>query len=682
MLSLLSSNFYSFDVTMLSVVFCLTVFMKVVSSRNAATANEFLLEFNSRGLIERNKLELASWTYVGNVSSKEAILSLKTASWKYNKFLEEASNNASKFIGLQDVSEDIQRQIKLIRLSWTQKDASKRQRLDDIKLKMQAIYRTTRVYDPQTKRNMSLSPGLMNILSTPPNGFESLKRAWIGWRDAVGPKILPLFEEYVALANQGRAQDNNFSDYGAFLRGLYEVKNLRELRKTLWKDVQPLYKELHAYVRNQLSYHYPHSKGNFAIPANLLGSMWAESWVGIYSVVKPYKDKPDINVTKSMSENNYTIQEMFRVTESFFQSLGFEKLPQKFLQRSMIKKPGGRDVECRASAWDMFLKIQGSEKDVRIHQCTEVTQDWLVTTHREMAHVYYFLSFWNQPFMYRDSANPGFYDAVGDMMSLFASSPGHLVKIGLLKDYVEDEDTEINALMKLALDSIAFLPFGYQMDRWRWGVFQSKIKPSQYNAEWWKLTSRYQGIESPIKLRDNDFDPGLKYLMADDKTYVRSFISTVLQFQFHKAACKAADFKGPLHQCSIYGSTAAGKKIRAMLQLGKRKPWPQALEILTNKRTMDAGPMKEYFWPLYLWLRKKRCSSKYSIGWPKNTGPNDDPCVEPTTLPDTEVGMTPPNTKATSKADAQYSRAAEKLTITVFAVLMCLNFQFNLVKSF
>lgn len=82
-------------------------------------------------------------------------------------------------------------------------------------------------------------------------------------------------------------------------------------------------------------------------------------------------------------------------------------------------------------------------------------------------------------------------------------------------------DTEINALMKLALDSIAFLPFGYQMNRWRWGVFQGKITPSQYNAEWWKLTNRYQGIESPIKLRENDFDPGLKYLMADDKKYVR-----------------------------------------------------------------------------------------------------------------------------------------------------------------
>lgn len=40
--------------------------------------------------------------------------------------------------------------------------------------------------------------------------------------------------------------------------------------------------------------------------------------------------------------------------------------------------------------------------------------------------------------MYRDSANPGFYNAVGDMMSLFASSPEHLTKMGLLKDYVNN----------------------------------------------------------------------------------------------------------------------------------------------------------------------------------------------------------------------------------------------------
>lgn len=182
---------------MLLVVFYLTVFMQVVSSWSTANANTFLLEFNSRGPIERNKLELARWTHVSNVSFKEAIASLKIASRKYNTFLEEACKNASKFIGLEDLSEDTQRQIKLIRLLWTQKDANKSKKLDDIKLKMQAIYRSTRVYNPLTRRSMSLSPDLMNVLSTPSNSEQSLKHAWLAWRDAVGPKMLPLFVEYM-----------------------------------------------------------------------------------------------------------------------------------------------------------------------------------------------------------------------------------------------------------------------------------------------------------------------------------------------------------------------------------------------------------------------------------------------------------------------------------------------------
>ena len=77
----------------------------------------------------------------------------------------------------------------------------------------------------------------------------------------------------------------------------------------------------------------------------------------------------------------------------------------------------------------------------RIHQCTEVTQDWLETTHHEMGHVYYFMSFWHQPYIYRDSANPAFHEAVGDTMSLSVSTPQHLAKIGLLEDFKPDEGT-------------------------------------------------------------------------------------------------------------------------------------------------------------------------------------------------------------------------------------------------
>ena len=114
-----------------------------------------------------------------------------------------------------------------------------------------------------------------------------------------------------------------------------------------------------------------------------------------------------------------------------------------------------------------------------------------------------------------------------------------------------------------------------------------------------------------------------------------------------------------------------------MLKLGKSKPWPEALEKLTNKRSMDVGPIKEYFWPLYLWLRKQRCTSKYKIGWPETPGPDYDPCVVPTTLPDTNTNMTPPNTQPNIKAQAPSLTAAGKLTVIMFSVLLCLNLSMN-----
>lgn len=43
--------------------------------------------------------------------------------------------------------------------------------------------------------------------------------------------------------------------------------------------------------------------------------------------------------------------------------------------------------------------------------------------------------------------------------------------------------------MSMALDKIAFLPFGYLMDQWRWKVFDGRIPPTDYNKEWWNLRS-------------------------------------------------------------------------------------------------------------------------------------------------------------------------------------------------
>lgn len=46
---------------------------------------------------------------------------------------------------------------------------------------------------------------------------------------------------------------------------------------------------------------------------------------------------------------------------------------------------------------------------------------------------------------------------------------------------------DTNYLLKMALEKIAFLPFGYLIDQWRWGVFSGRTPPEKYNSEWWFL---------------------------------------------------------------------------------------------------------------------------------------------------------------------------------------------------
>jgi len=87
----------------------------------------------------------------------------------------------------------------------------------------------------------------------------------------------------------------------------------------------------------------------------------------------------------------------------------------------------------------------------------------------------------------------------------------------------------------------------------------------------------------------------------------------ILQFQFYKAACDAAGWKGPLHRCSFYGNKEVGAKLGAMLEMGASKPWPDALEAFTGSREMSGKAMIEYFKPLMEWLKEQNKGKKN--GW-------------------------------------------------------------------
>ena len=261
---------------------------------------------------------------------------------------------------------------------------------------------------------------------------------------------------------------------------------------------------------------------------------------------------------------------------------------------------------CHASAWDV-----DSDQDVRLKFCIHGTSDDFITVHHELGHLYYDLAYRNQPFLFRNSANDGFHEAIGDAIAL-SITPEYLKKIGLIQQ-VPPPSADIPLLLRTALDKIAFLPFGLMIDKWRWEVFSGKVKPADYNRAWWALREQYQGIAPPVNRTEADFDPGAKYHIPANTPYVRYFLARIYQFQFYQAMCQAAGYSGPLNRCSVYGSKEAGARLHAMLALGQSKPWPEALKVMTGESKIDASAMIEYFQPLLAWLKQQNRGE--TLGW-------------------------------------------------------------------
>ena len=439
-----------------------------------------------------------------------------------------------------------------------------------------------------------------------------LKEMWTSWHDNVGAPMKGDYARLVEIANQG-AKELGYKDLGAMWRAGYDMPadDFARMTDRLWQQMKPLYEQLHCYTRAKLNEKYGDAvqAKTGPIRADLLGNMWAQEWGNIYDVVAP-KGAGGIgyDVTALLVAKKYDAVKMVKTGEGFYSSLGFAGLPETFWQRSQLTKPRDREVICHASAWDIDAK-----DDIRIKMCIKVNGDDFTTIHHELGHNYYQRAYKDQPFLYRDGANDGFHEAIGDFVAL-SITPDYLVKIGLLDPAkVPGADKDIGLLLRQAMDKVAFLPFGLLIDKWRWGVFDGTIKPDLYNQAWTDLRLQYQGIAPPVARPDTAFDPGAKYHVPATTPYMRYFLARILQFQFYKAACDQAGWKGPLHRCSFYDDKAVGQKLNTMLAMGASKPWPEALQAFTGSREMDGGAMLAYFAPLADWLKEQNKGRQ--CGW-------------------------------------------------------------------
>jgi len=521
----------------------------------------------------------------------------------------ELAAEARRYEGMK-LPEDLARKLKLIKLSVdipSPRDPAESAELSQIDASLQSDYGKGK-WCPDGPQGKCLALNdLENILATSRDPDELL-RVWKGWH-AIAPPMRKRYGRMVALANKG-ARETGFADVGAMWRSNYDMPPdafSAELDR-LWQQVRPLYVSLHAYVRWQLEKKYGPGavSEDRPIPAHLLGNMWSQDWSNIYPLVAPPNADPGYDLTEILKAKQIDPVGMVHYGERFFMSLGFAALPQTFWERSLFTKPRDRDVVCHASAWDIDYV-----EDLRIKMCIEQKAEDFTTIHHELGHNFYQRAYDKQPPLFRGSANDGFHEAIGDTIAL-SVTPEYLKQIGLLET-VPPTSADIGLLLHRALDKVAFLPFGLLIDKWRWEVFAGQVTPENYNKAWWELREKYQGIAPPVARSEADFDPVAKYHVASNTPYARYFLAAILQYQFHRALCREAGYKGPLHRCSIYNNKEAGARLNKMLSMGASRPWPEALEVLTGEKQMDATAILEYYAPLKAWLDEQ--NKDHKVDW-------------------------------------------------------------------
>jgi len=508
------------------------------------------------------------------------------------------------------VPADERRQLNLLKLSLTMVTPANPKESDEltkIMARLESAYGKGKWCPEPSKPDACKTIDDVTKIMAASRNEKELRAAWEGWH-TISPPMKQDYARFVELSNKG-AKELGFADTGAMWRAKYDMPPddfTKELDR-LWDQVRPLYLKLHAYTRLKLREKYGDLvPANGPIPAHLLGNIWAQDWSNIYPFAAPPHADPGYSLTDILKKRNMPPLDMVRTGERFYSSLGFAALPNTFWERSLFVRPRDRDVVCHASAWDVDL-----EEDLRIKMCIEQTAEDFTTIHHELGHNYYQRAFRGQPVLFRDSANDGFHEAVGDTIAL-SVTPDYLVKIGLL-DKAPDASRDIGLLMTKALEKIAFLPFGLVIDQWRWKVFAGEVPPAAYNKAWWDLRLKYQGVAPPSARGEEFFDPGAKYHVPDNTPYTRYFLAAILQFQFHRALSKTAGCTLPLNRCSIYESKPAGERLNAMLSMGLSRPWPEALEALTGAKQMDATAILDYFAPLSKWLDAQLAGKQ--VGW-------------------------------------------------------------------
>jgi peptidyl-dipeptidase A len=424
--------------------------------------------------------------------------------------------------------------------------------------------------------------------------WESSKEVGIGLR--------PGLVELQRLRN-GVVRALGYKDFFAYMASEYGMttEELSAMVENIQKELRPIYRELHTWARYELAKRYGEPVPDL-IPAHWLPNRWGQDWGALVDV-----QGFDLDAAIAPKTPEWVI----RQAERFYVSLGFPELPKSFWEKSSlypVAKDAGFKKNTHASAWHIDL-----EKDVRSLMSVEANQRWYETTHHELGHIYYYLSYSRPevPFVLREGANRAYHEAIGTMMGLAAMQPRFIEKVGLKTGGTPPDPMQLR--LKEALNYVVFTPWSAgTMFQFEKELYSAELPESRWNARWWELSARYQGIAPPSPRDETYCDAATKTHITDDPAaYYDYALANVLLFQIHDHIAKKILHESPDDTC-YYGRKEVGDFLRSILDQGACADWRTMLREKTGS-DLSAKAMIEYFEPLRKWLVEQNRGRMYTL---------------------------------------------------------------------
>ncbi|MCA0445284.1 MAG: M2 family metallopeptidase [Bacteroidetes bacterium] len=437
------------------------------------------------------------------------------------------------------------------------------------------------------------------------NKSENIQDRLEAWQTSkeVGRVLKPGLSNLQKLRNETVA-GLGYSDFFSYQVSDYGMttEEMMALNQQIIKEIWPLYRELHTWARYELAKKYKSKTVPDEIPAHWLPNRWGQDWTALVDVAGLNLDS--ILATK-------TPEWIMKTGEEFYTSIGYEKLPASFWEKSdLYPLPAGVDYRKNnhASAWHIDLN-----HDVRSLMSVESNADWYETVNHELGHIYYYLSYTNPdvPPLLREGANRAYHEAIGTQIGMAAMMKAFLASNGLLPANSQTDETR--TLLKQALNYVVFIPWSAGvMTGFEHELYANKLPVDQYNKKWWELVKKYQGIVPPSSRGEEFCDAASKTHINDDAAqYYDYALSNVILFQLHEHIATNILKQDP-RNCNYHGNKAVGDFLKSIMIPGSSKDWRQVLKDKTGS-DLSAKAMVNYFSPLLVYLKKENEGRKYTL---------------------------------------------------------------------